>query len=36
MRNLSVAYYMGAYGYWNATPDENAEVGITVPAPAHP
>jgi len=24
------------YGYWNATPEENAEIGITVPAPAHP
>jgi quercetin dioxygenase-like cupin family protein len=24
------------YGYWNATPEENAEIGITAPAPAHP
>jgi quercetin dioxygenase-like cupin family protein len=24
------------YGYWNATPEENAEIGITVPAPARP
>ena len=24
------------YGYWNATPEENAAIGITVPAPAHP
>ncbi len=24
------------YGYWNATPEENAAVGITVPAPARP
>jgi quercetin dioxygenase-like cupin family protein len=26
----------GRYGYWNATPDENAAIGITVPAPARP
>ena len=24
------------YGYWNATPEENAAIGVTVPAPAHP
>ena len=24
------------YGYWNATPAENAEIGITAPAPARP
>jgi quercetin dioxygenase-like cupin family protein len=24
------------YGYWNATPDENAVVGLTIPAPARP
>ena len=24
------------YGYWNATPEENAAIGITVPAPARP
>jgi quercetin dioxygenase-like cupin family protein len=24
------------YGYWNATPEENAEIGITVPVPARP
>jgi len=24
------------YGYWNATPAENARIGITVPAPARP
>jgi mannose-6-phosphate isomerase-like protein (cupin superfamily) len=24
------------YGYWNATPDENAAIGLTVPAPARP
>jgi hypothetical protein len=24
------------YGYWNATPEENAEIGFTVPAPARP
>jgi hypothetical protein len=21
------------YGYWNATPEENAEVGLALPAP---
>jgi quercetin dioxygenase-like cupin family protein len=24
------------YGYWNATPEENAEIGLTVPVPARP
>ena len=24
------------YGYWNATPEENAAIGLTVPAPARP
>jgi quercetin dioxygenase-like cupin family protein len=24
------------YGYWNATPEQNAEIGITVPAPVRP
>jgi quercetin dioxygenase-like cupin family protein len=24
------------YGYWNATPEENAAIGITIPAPARP
>jgi hypothetical protein len=24
------------YGYWNATPEENAEIGLTIPAPARP
>ena len=24
------------YGYWNATPQENAAIGLTVPAPARP
>ena len=23
-------------GYWNATPEENAAIGLTVPAPARP
>jgi quercetin dioxygenase-like cupin family protein len=24
------------YGYWNATPEENAAIGLTIPAPARP
>jgi quercetin dioxygenase-like cupin family protein len=24
------------YGYWNATPEENEQIGLTVPAPARP